>query len=45
MRDRMKSSLIMDEAVFARDVEYAFKAMWQTWINDEKIVLQLRKAN
>jgi len=36
MRDRMKSSPIMDEAAFARDVEHAFKAMWQTWINDEK---------
>jgi len=38
MRERMQSSPVMDEAAFARDVEHAFKTMWQTWIDDENSV-------
>jgi predicted O-linked N-acetylglucosamine transferase (SPINDLY family) len=33
MRSKMEASPVMDEASFAGDVENAFKAMWQTWVD------------
>jgi predicted O-linked N-acetylglucosamine transferase (SPINDLY family) len=37
MRERMQSSPVMDEASFAGDVEQAFKAMWQKWIDEQAV--------
>ncbi len=31
LRDRMRASPLMDAPRFARDVEAAFRQMWQTW--------------
>jgi predicted O-linked N-acetylglucosamine transferase (SPINDLY family) len=35
LRDRMKSSPLMDAPKFARDIEAAFRQMWQTWCEAE----------
>ena len=32
LRSTMEASPVMDEISFTRDVEYAFKGMWRTWI-------------
>lgn len=37
MRERMQFSPVMDEASFAGDVEQAFRAMWQKWIDDQVV--------
>jgi hypothetical protein len=31
----MQASSVMDEAGFAKDVEHAFKVMWQSWVGGE----------
>lgn len=31
LRDKMKSSPLMDGVGFARDMEYQYRAIWQTW--------------
>jgi predicted O-linked N-acetylglucosamine transferase (SPINDLY family) len=31
LRDRMKASVLMDAPRFARNVEAAYRSMWQTW--------------
>ena len=33
MRSKMEASPVMDDAAFAGDVEDAFKAMWQSWVD------------
>jgi protein O-GlcNAc transferase len=35
LRDRMKSSPLMDAPGFARDIESAFRQMWRTWCNSK----------
>jgi predicted O-linked N-acetylglucosamine transferase (SPINDLY family) len=42
MRERMQASSVMDEAGFAKDVEHAFKVMWQSWVGGEKVLLGKR---
>ena len=37
MRERMKASPLMDEAVFARDVESAFENIWHRWCSGSKL--------
>jgi predicted O-linked N-acetylglucosamine transferase (SPINDLY family) len=35
MRSKMEASPVMDDAAFAGDVEDAFKAMWQSWVDGQ----------
>jgi predicted O-linked N-acetylglucosamine transferase (SPINDLY family) len=36
MRARVEKSPLMDQPRFARNMEQAYKAMWQAWIDDKK---------
>ena len=40
MRERMQSCAVMDETAFARDVEQAFKIMWQTWLGNTEALME-----
>ncbi len=37
MRERMRGSVIMDQARFARGVEGAYRGMWGKWCESEKV--------
>ena len=37
LRDRMRTSPLMDEPAFARGVESAFRTMWETWCDRQPI--------
>jgi predicted O-linked N-acetylglucosamine transferase (SPINDLY family) len=41
LRDRMKSSVLMDAPRFARQVEQAYREMWQAWRSGQSDCLKL----
>ena len=37
LRDRMKTSVLMDASRFARNIEAAYREMWRDWCKGERL--------